>query len=127
MKLLDDDKFELVDVLAYSRDMLVDITDQLDEVYYGKDDIKEIYEDALKVCEEDKCKIGGECTCIIDSNHINTVFQEYNQTIYEIVDKINPSINRILKDHREHWDAYQKIEARKIEGKYGNFLNYEED
>ena len=127
MKILDDDKLELADVLAYARDMLVGITDELDEAYWDKDDIKEIYEESLKVCEEDKCKIDGECTCIIDSNHINTVFQEYNQIIYEIVDKINPTINRILDDHREHWDAHQKIEARKIEGEYGNFLNYEED
>lgn len=127
MKILDDDKLELADVLCYARDILVDITDQLDEEWYDEDEIKEMYEDSLKVCNEKECKHDGKCYCIIDSIHINTVLQRYNQIIYEIVDKINPTINRIIDDHRDHWDALQKIEARKIEGEYGNFLNYEDD
>ena len=127
MKVFDDDKLELADVLCYARDMLIDVTDRLDEERYYSDDIKEIYDESLEVCKGEKCKYEGYCSCIIDSLHINTIFQRYNQIIVDIVDKINPTINRILDDYKEHWDSHQQIEARKIEGKHEIFINYDKD
>ena len=109
--MLDDNTLKMMDTLNETRGRLIDITDELDEEQIWSFDLGKLSDESDRLPKKDDDIL--EYYDDFANFSINLRFQYYNSVIYELLDMINPIINKIIDENKEEWEAFKFIEWKK--------------